>query len=57
MMLGFLIGFACGYFFILIGQLGLERGYSRDGIAKIYGKYYRLKPLNEDEIGGGENVE
>jgi hypothetical protein len=56
-MLGFLIGFACGYFFILIGQLGLERGYSRDGIAKIYGKYYRLKPLNEDEIGGGENVE
>lgn len=48
-MMGFLIGFLCGYIVLLIGQVGLERGYSREGIAKIYGKYYKLIPLKEED--------
>lgn len=47
----FFLGFLCGYFLVVIGQLGLEKNYSREGIAKIYGKYYKLTPLND----GGEN--
>ena len=47
----FLLGFVCGYFLVILAQLNIEKGYAREGIAKIYGKYYRLKPLIDD---GGE---
>lgn len=48
----FFIGLLCGYFFVVFGQLAIEKSYVREGIAKIYGKYYKLTPLNDN---GGEN--
>jgi hypothetical protein len=49
-MMEFIFGMVVGYLLMAFGQAQLERGYVRDSIAKIYGKYYRITPLN-----GGEN--
>ena len=42
----FLLGLVCGYLFMMFGQMSLEKGYVREGIAKIYGKYFRITPIN-----------
>ena len=49
----FLLGFLCGYFLVPFAQAGIEKGYAREGIAKIYGKYYKLTPLRLNN--GGED--
>ena len=52
-MLTFLFGAVCGWLFLAFGQLSLEKGYVREGIAKLYGKYYRITPINNDEFNNG----
>ena len=47
------LGMFCGYLLAVIGQVSLERGYVREGIAKLGDKFYKLTLLNGD--GGEDN--
>lgn len=49
----FFLGLCCGFVLAMIGQWELEKQYSLEGIAKIYGRYYKIKPLNDN--GGEDN--
>ena len=44
-MLKFIFGFFCGYLVLAFGQLGLEKLYVKEGIAKLNGKFYGLVPI------------
>lgn len=50
----FILGLLCGYVFAVYGSYSLERGYVREGIAKLCGKYYRLTPLNKEGEDNGK---
>lgn len=51
-MITFLFGAVCGWLFLAIGQLALEKDYVKSGIAKLNGKYFRITPI-DDEINNG----
>lgn len=49
MILGIFIGFAVGFIFALYGQRELEKGYITKGIAKIFGDYYRIEKIPQED--------
>ena len=53
-LLMFLLGVIAGWILFAAGQLFLEKGYERDGIAKINGKHYRIEKIG-DETNGKNN--
>ena len=55
--LGVFIGVGVGFMLALLGRLGLEEKYKREGVAKIDGEFYRITKINfnkerkDDECG------
>lgn len=49
LIIGSSIGFILGAFFVFLGQHELEKGYEREGIAKINGSFYKLTKLGKGE--------
>ena len=45
-LLGVFIGVGIGFVLALLGRLGLEEKYKREGIAKIDGEFYRITKIN-----------
>lgn len=50
-----LLGFLIGYIFAGINQVSMESDYVKNGIAKIYGKYYHITPFNKEDEDNGLN--
>lgn len=46
--LGAFIGVGVGFMLALLGQLGLEKKYKREGVAKIDGEFYRITKIEHD---------
>ena len=48
-LLGAFIGVGVGFAFALIGQIGIEAGYKKTGIAKIDGEWYKITKIDVNE--------
>ena len=44
--LGAFIGVGVGFMLALLGQLGLEKKYKREGVANIDGEFYRITKID-----------
>ena len=45
LLLGLIVGFIVGFIFLAVAALETEKKYVNKGVAKIYGDYYKITPL------------